>query len=82
MPFELTNAPTTFNRMMDRIIRPYRHFTGTFFDDIIVFSKSEEEHKEHLAMVFEELRKNQLFINGKERILLSCLMTHYIYCKL
>ena len=52
--------------MINRIFRPYRHFTGTFFDDIIVFSTSLEEHKEHLALVFEELRKNQLFINGKK----------------
>ena len=52
--------------MMDWIFRPYRHFNGTFFDDIIVFSKSQEKHKEHLALVFEELHKNQLFINGKK----------------
>ena len=52
MPFGLTNAPATFNRMMDRIFRPYRSFTGVFFDDIIVFSKTLEEHKEHLKKVF------------------------------
>ena len=66
MALGLTNAPATFNRMMDQIFTPYRHFTGTFFDDIIVFSMSLEEHKEHLALVFEELRKNQLFINAKK----------------
>ena len=65
MPFGLTNALATFNRKMDWILRPYRHFTSTFFDDIIVVSKSQEEHREHLAMVFKELCKNQLFINGK-----------------
>ena len=39
---------------------------GTFFDDMIVFSKTEEEHREHLAKVFEELRNNHLVINGKK----------------
>ncbi|MCO5576732.1 hypothetical protein L7F22_030549 [Adiantum nelumboides] len=43
MPFGLTNAPATFNRMMDRIFWPLRHCVGTFFDDMIVFSKSEAD---------------------------------------
>lgn len=66
MPFGLTNAPATFNRMMDRIFRPHRAYVGTFFDDMIVFSKTEEEHREHLALVFKELRDNRLVINGKK----------------
>lgn len=63
MPFGLTNAPATFNRMMDRIFRDHRKFVGTFFDDIIVFSHSEEEHREHLAKVFQALRDHRLIIN-------------------
>ncbi len=54
MPFGLTNAPATFNRMMDKIFRPYRSFTGVFFDDIIIFLKTLEEHKEHRKKVFDE----------------------------
>ena len=66
MPFGLTNAPATFNRMMDRIFRSYRSFMGTFFDDIIVFSKNDAEHRKHLAMVFAELSKHRLVVNGKK----------------
>ena len=66
MPFGLTNAPATFNRMMDRIFRSHRAFVGTFFDDMIIFSKTEAEHREHLATVFEELRSNRLVVNGKK----------------
>ncbi|MCO5547780.1 hypothetical protein L7F22_001232 [Adiantum nelumboides] len=66
MPFGLTNAPATFNRMMDGIFRPLRHCVGTFFDDMIVFSKSEAEHMEHLRAVFKMLRKERLVVNGKK----------------
>ena len=55
MPFGLTNAPTTFNRMMDCIFCKLRSYTRVFFDDIIIYSKSLEEHKCHLKVVFQEL---------------------------
>ena len=41
-------------------------FMGVFFDDIIVYSRTLEEHKEHLKKVFEELKTHKLFINGKK----------------
>ncbi|MCO5558306.1 hypothetical protein L7F22_011885 [Adiantum nelumboides] len=66
LPFGLTNATATFNCMMDIIFRPLRHYVGTFFDDMIVFSKSEAEHMEHLRAVFEMLRKERLVVNGKK----------------
>lgn len=67
MPFGLTNAPATFNRLMDRIFSKHRHYTRVFFDDIIVYSKTQEEHKEHLRVVFEELRAHKLYVNGKKK---------------
>ena len=65
-PFGLTNAPATFNRLMDKIFRKLRSYTGVFFDDIIVYSKTLEEHKEHLAKVFEELKEHKLYVNSKK----------------
>ncbi|KAI5078176.1 hypothetical protein GOP47_0008000 [Adiantum capillus-veneris] len=66
MPFGLANSLATFNRMMDRIFRPNNQFTGVFFDDILVFSKTEAEHKAHLDTVFKELRANSLQIKKKK----------------
>ena len=66
MPFGLTNAPATFNRLMDRIFCKHRSFIGVFFDDIIVHSKTLEEHKEHLAQVFKELQEHKLYVNSKK----------------
>ena len=51
---------------MDGIFRKYRSFTGVFFDDIIVYSRSIEEHKEHLTQFFDELHAHKLYINGKK----------------
>ena len=66
MPFGLTNAPATFNRMMEQLFRPHCSFTGVFFDDIIIYSKTIEEHKQHLRVIFEVLRQNKLYINQKK----------------
>ena len=52
--------------LMDRIFRKYHAFIGVFFDDIIVYSRSLEEHKEHLAQVFDELRVHKLYVNIKK----------------
>ncbi|MCO5614839.1 hypothetical protein L7F22_069123 [Adiantum nelumboides] len=66
MPFEFTNAPATFNRMMDKTFRPVPHYVGIFFIDMTVFSKSKAEHKEHLRATFDMLPKQKLVVNEKK----------------
>ena len=52
MPFELTNAPTTFIDLMHRVFQPYLdQFFVVFIDEILIYSKSEEEHEDHLRIV-------------------------------
>ena len=52
--------------MMERIFHNHRAYTGVFFDDIIIHSKTLEEHKEHIKAVLAELRANKLFVNDKK----------------
>ena len=59
MPFGLTNAPVAFMDMTNRIYRPYLdQFVVVFVDDILIYSKSQEEHEKHLHLA---LRENQLY---------------------
>ena len=66
MPFGLTNAPTTFSRLMDRIFRKHHSYTRVLFGDIIVYSKTLEEHKEHLTKVFQELKEHKIYGSSKK----------------
>ena len=62
MPFGLTNAPAAFTNLMQRVFLPYLdQFVVIFIDDILVYSKSEEEYKRHLRMVLQTLREHKLF---------------------
>ena len=62
MPFGLTNAPAAFMNLMNRVFRPYLdQFVVVFIDDILVYSKDAQEHENHLRIVLQTLRKNQLF---------------------
>ncbi|XP_077248532.1 uncharacterized protein LOC143888109 [Tasmannia lanceolata] len=62
MPFGLTNAPAIFMDLMNRVFKPFLdQFVVVFIDDILIYSKSEEEHAKHLGLALETLRKNQLY---------------------
>ena len=62
MPFGLTNAPTVFMDLMNRIFQPYFYqFVIVFIDDILIYSGSKEDHEEHLRVVLQILRENQLY---------------------
>ena len=62
MPFGLTNAPAVFMDLMNRIFQPYLdQFVIIFIDDILIYSGSKEDHEEHLRVVLQILRENQLY---------------------
>jgi len=63
MPFGLHSAPATFQRMINHVLRDCWSFARAYIDDIVVFSRSREEHLTHLHRVLECLQKAQLTVN-------------------
>ena len=62
MPFGVTNPPGVFMDYMNRIFHPYLDsFVVVFIDDILVYSKTREEHEEHLRDVLQTLKDNRLY---------------------
>ena len=62
VPFGLSNAPNVFMCLMNGVFLEYLgNFVIVFFDDILIYSKSEEEHEHHLRMVLQLLREHQLY---------------------
>jgi hypothetical protein len=62
MSFGLTNAPASFLYLMNKVFMEYLDkFVLVFIDDILVFSRTEEEHEVHLRLVLEKLRAHQLY---------------------
>ena len=67
MPFGVTNAPAVFVDYMNRVFRPFLDkFVVVFIDDILIYSRSKEEHEEHLRKVLEVLREKELYANGSK----------------
>jgi RNase H-like domain found in reverse transcriptase/Reverse transcriptase (RNA-dependent DNA polymerase)/Integrase zinc binding domain/Chromo (CHRromatin Organisation MOdifier) domain/Retroviral aspartyl protease len=67
MPFGLTNAPATFMTAMNNIFRPYLdQFVVVFLDDILVYSKNDEEHLEHLRKVFDILKQHKFYVKDSK----------------
>ncbi|KAI3751319.1 hypothetical protein L2E82_22386 [Cichorium intybus] len=62
MPFRLTNAPAVFMDLMNIVCRPYlEKFVIVFIDDILVYSRSKEDHEQHLRLMLDLLKEQKLY---------------------
>lgn len=67
VPFGLTNAPATFQCVMNSFLSPYlRKFSLVFLDDILVYSKDIQSHLIHLRLILATLRKNNFYIKASK----------------
>jgi len=62
LPMGLTNAPAAFMRIMSNLFKDFSAFVVVYLDDLLIFSKSEEEHERHLEMVLQRLKENKLYV--------------------
>nr|GFA30266.1 putative reverse transcriptase domain-containing protein [Tanacetum cinerariifolium] len=62
MPFGLTKAPAVFMDLMNRVCKPYSDkFVIVFIDDILIYSKNEKDHEEHLKAILKLLKEEKLY---------------------
>jgi hypothetical protein len=66
MPFGLKNAPSEFQNIMNNIFNPFSHFTIVYIDDVLIFSKSIEEHWKHLNAFLETIKHNGLVVSASK----------------
>jgi len=60
-------VPSTFMRLMNEMLKEYiRKFVIVYLDDILIFSRTREEHLQHVRKVLEKLQQNKLLINLKK----------------
>ena len=57
VPFGLAQAPAYFQALISKVLEGFSHFVIAYLDDIIIFSKTEEEHLQHLEIIFERLHE-------------------------
>ena len=68
MPFGLCDAPATFQRTMNTLLAACKAFARVYINDIVMFSKTHEEHVDHMIQVIQRLRKEKLFAERKKCI--------------
>jgi hypothetical protein len=62
MPFGLSNAPSTFMRLLNHVLRKHIGlFVVVYFDDILVYNRTCDDHVEHVRAIFETLRYAKLY---------------------
>ena len=73
MPFGRTNVPSTFQALMNEVLRPFLHLCVlVFFDDILIYSKTWTEHLQHMRTVFTVLREHSLVLKRSKCLFAQC----------